>query len=1115
MSDLVFGVRINGDASGLVGQARAAREEIGQLVAAANEAGAASARGAGGVEAMAGATSSAGSAARAASAATAVETRAVAANTVAEAENAVATRAAAAGHAAAGAAAAGAVAPLAAVTAGAEASGVAMVAVEVAAGGLEAVLTGGLTLAIGAITALVIGYTGSLGENVAAEHEAADASGALADAKAVLTGFLRRVTEEQGAQNEMMREAIRLESHLMQLEAQRAGQRAGRLLGNMTPELQRDPMEQAFFTAARIPGVQPLPTTASAVARGTYSDALRNFLSSASASRSDFVAAVQNIPGIDLDAVRAQALIIDQNRASIRRLRGLSDSDLTGLLDRPDRGGGGSAGRGRGASASPNGVSSADFGRDAAARIAAITGSFSDTPAQVQRVNKALADLDDLMEDIGRRQPPNLDELLRQGRDAREVIENGINKPFNDFIRSQQEGVEILHAQAAGRDDEAAALQVIFRLEQRMGPLRQEQKDAILGSVQAIRQEQREVEILHQRQQLFLNALDQTKGAFADTITQLARGNIGSLAHLPGQIFDNYTDLLGKYLADQLTGGVFRQLEDRVTGNNPAAQAADRFAEAVDHARDSSAQMVDGFNAVAAAAQGAAAALAGRAAGASTGDIDDFIAGADPTAAAVLGLGQITVTGHRPPAALTTNPRQLFSDTAEALLTGIVGRHFAGLIGEAVGHGLEGAAIGGASGSLVNAFGVRGSQTGAQLGGAIGDIAGAALGPALGKAIGGTLGQTLGSAAGPIGSILGGIAGSLIGGLFSSTKKASATITGVDQDAVVTGNKASYKTAASGLADNVQDALSQIADQLGGDTGNFAVSIGVRKGKYRVDPTGAGRTKAKNGVVDFGDDQAAAVAYAIANAIQDGAVTGLSAAVTKALRSSDDVNEALREALKVDDLETLLSGPDGELAKSFKDFERQAADWVRIAKTYGLDIVKTEALINKQRKSLFDDAVRDAVGSLQDLLDSIKFGDLFEGSAVDQRNALLAQIATAKTDADAGVDGAADKVARLSQQLLGLDRDAFGTAGPELAGDRSNTVSIAEQIIAEETARIKAAQDAQLATNAKLDTSNAIANEGNNLLAEILTTLRGGGGAGGGGFKVIDYRPSTTRVVQV
>ncbi len=103
-----------------------------------------------------------------------------------------------------------------------------------------------------------------------------------------------------------------------------------------------------------------------------------------------------------------------------------------------------------------------------------------------------------------------------------------------------------------------------------------------------------------------------------------------------------------------------------------------------------------------------------------------------------------------------------------------------------------------------------------------------------------------------------------------------------------------------------------------------------------------------------------------------------------------------------------------------------------------------------------------------------------------------------RADAEAGVDGAADQLAELSRRLLEVTRDAFGTAGGEFAADRSNAISTAEAIIKAENDRIRAAQDATGATNAKLDTANALANEQNDLLAQINAGIVQLGTLGGG-----------------
>ncbi|MEA3018400.1 MAG: hypothetical protein QOI38_3122 [Sphingomonadales bacterium] len=437
----------------------------------------------------------------------------------------------------------------------------------------------------------------------------------------------------------------------------------------------------------------------------------------------------------------------------------------------------------------------------------------------------------------------------------------------------------------------------------------------------------------------------------------------------------------------------------------------------------------------------------------------------------------IVVTGQ-PNATAQLSPREFL----RTLLTGLTSRIFGDSVGKALGRHLasavEGAGYGRLSGGLI--LGRGGSSTGSTIGGAVGQIAGEALKGTMTQ----LLGKTLGGLAGPLGAAVGGIIGGLAGNALRSSKTGSATITTVGGPASLSGNNKGQKSVASGLATNVQEALQQIAEQLGGGTGPFSVSFGVRDNKYRVDPSGRGATKTKKGAVDFGEDQAAALAFAIADAVKDGAITGLSSAVQKALGSSPDINKALREAIKVDELETLLAGFDGELGKSFRDFERQAAERRRIARDYGFDLVKLEEQTAKDRAKIFSDVIASRVGEVQDLLNDLNFGDLFAGSLADQRQKLLVEIAAAETDAKAGVEGAAAKVASLRRRLLEVSEEAFGTAGGELAADLASTRSSAEEIIRIENERVKAAQDAQLAANAKLDTSNRYLDEANGQRAQ-------------------------------
>ncbi len=148
------------------------------------------------------------------------------------------------------------------------------------------------------------------------------------------------------------------------------------------------------------------------------------------------------------------------------------------------------------------------------------------------------------------------------------------------------------------------------------------------------------------------------------------------------------------------------------------------------------------------------------------------------------------------------------------------------------------------------------------------------------------------------------------------------------------------------------------------------MSIGQYDNEWRVSTTGysgklnfKGDTSATGkGLYGFKDDAEGAVAFAIADAIADGAIEGISASVAKALQSSDDLNEAITEALKVQEVETLMGGVGAELQKQFKAFEAQAKEdakanaetdkihaengWVRTAEsfadTYGEGYVRKD-----------------------------------------------------------------------------------------------------------------------------------------------------------------------------
>jgi uncharacterized protein (TIGR02594 family) len=420
-------------------------------------------------------------------------------------------------------------------------------------------------------------------------------------------------------------------------------------------------------------------------------------------------------------------------------------------------------------------------------------------------------------------------------------------------------------------------------------------------------------------------------------------------------------------------------------------------------------------------------------------------------------------------------------------------------VGKSVGDRLDGLFGKGNGASVLKNAGIGYAAASATGGNALfGSAAGALGGEAAKKLLTGVLG----SAAGPLGSIAGGIIGGVVGKLIAGKPKeyGSSSISfgadGASAGAAI-GKGNAEREKASALGGSVADAINRIAQQLGGEAGSAAVSIGYRPGHkagaYRVDTSGGGKV---TGVEAF-ETEAEAIAFAIRDAIQDGAVAGLSAAVQKAIKSSTDVDKALAEALKVQALEQTLSGIGGQIDKAFRDFEAQAKERVRIATTYGFDVVAIEKKNGEDRAALAKQLAAEQVGSLNRLIEEMTQGSLFEGTAMDRIKALDASIAKTKADVDAGKEGAADTYASLLQQRIAASKEAYGTTSG-YAADRTAVLDAARSAVAQSNARIVAAQNggstgsdpALATTNAGIATTNSALDEISDQNAIVIAELR-------------------------
>lgn len=409
-------------------------------------------------------------------------------------------------------------------------------------------------------------------------------------------------------------------------------------------------------------------------------------------------------------------------------------------------------------------------------------------------------------------------------------------------------------------------------------------------------------------------------------------------------------------------------------------------------------------------------------------------------------------------------------------------------IADKLGGAFKGMATGSQISGLAGAFGIKLNNTGSQIGGAIG-----------------------GALPIPGGAILGSLAGGLLGNVFGKRPRGAASVTGTG----ITGstNDAALTQSILGQGGDLQSTIATIADRLGATVGSYDVGLGRYKDYYQVSSKAGdprlgnsyfGRDS-RNSLYD-GTDPAKAAAAALAEAIRDGAIQGVSAKVATALRTNPDIEKALAEALKVQDLEELLEGVSGAAEKAFADFERQARERLRVATSYGFDIVKIEEVNAKERLKLSNELLDSQVGSLQRLIDDMTGGSLFEGSAVDRRASLLDQIGKAKVETDAGTEGAADRLAGLLEQLNAVSKEVYGTTGG-FAADRGYALDQARDAIARANQRIADAQTksdpALTLTNAHLDENNdqnskliAIASQTNELLISLSRSGAGGGERG-------------------
>ncbi|CAD7335397.1 hypothetical protein FIV32_02365 [Sphingomonadales bacterium 58] len=695
-----------------------------------------------------------------------------------------------------------------------------------------------------------------------------------------------------------------------------------------------------------------------------------------------------------------------------------------------------------------------EFGRDAADRIADITSRFGMDPSRMQQAEKALRDLDDIIDDLGRRKPPNFEETIKSAEQAKIVVRESVDRPFRDLVDRAREREQIDALIIQGRHAEADALQQVLALERQMGPLNEQQLAKVQEIAKADEARARALEDQRREVGLYVQAIGDVQTA----TEQLLSG--GSVKDFGKNLLGSFKSLQARIISEGIFGGLDRELEDRITGRTAVKDgnaflaqqtrtAADEIKLLGDAVATARGDLIGGgvVSGGSSSFQGGMKALF---------DSDDFLAElkaeqSEVSGAPVDGSEEIVVTARKQTEAANDNTKALLGSTETFNMIGssIVTRlksfgiDIPDAIGKKFGDVLQGASLGMVGGSLAaSVMGGKQNSLLSGVGGVLGkELLGGALSKGLGSLASGALGKTLGAFGGPLGGIIGGALGGIVGGLFKPAPKYGTARLQMNQygeleGGSASGNDGASKRAASGLASSVADGLMGIADQLGAKITNVPTNIvlGTFDGKYRVNTEGRGgkmdfKGNSAKGLHNFGDDQQAAIEFAIQKSIEGSVITGISKATENILKSGQDLDRAMQKALMIESIPKELQRRLDPVGFAIDEVNRKwerTVDALREGGATAEQMADAQKLYNMEMAEAKENA-GEASQSLKDFIKSMNMGSSSPLSLRDQEenarkvlDPFLGQIARGES-----IDQ--DKYLSAAQTFLDIERQLYGS----------------------------------------------------------------------------------------
>ncbi|MGZ0071724.1 hypothetical protein ACT9ST_08460 [Sphingobium limneticum] len=390
-------------------------------------------------------------------------------------------------------------------------------------------------------------------------------------------------------------------------------------------------------------------------------------------------------------------------------------------------------------------------------------------------------------------------------------------------------------------------------------------------------------------------------------------------------------------------------------------------------------------------------------------------------------------------------------------------------LGKTIGQMGAGAQVGQITSTVMKGLGIKTSGTGAQLGGA------------------------LGSFAGPLGSIGGSILGGIVGGMLKKAKWGTTSISnGV---ATTSGNKSAYKDNASSAGNSLTSGLDKIAEQLGAEVGgNYNVSMGQYNGKWRVSTSGrTGKLKGKySDVTDFGKDGAEeALAFALSDAIKDGAITGLRATTQFLLAAGDDIEAQLTKALRFEGVFKELKARVDPVGAAVDALNLEFKSLTKVFEEAGATSAEY-ADLEKLRSLKLQDIIKEQTSSFQSILDNLN-GEAGGFSAMSLLNKNRAAFDVFKADIAAGKSVDQEAFSKVADALINGVNNVFGTnssQGQSILNDVRKTTTDAMALVTNEITSLTTATDTVSVLQKQTDVYAAGTAETNSWLKEISATLK-------------------------